>query len=51
LQLYRQKRSRSMYERVGLVSETEARAALGAAKRLREVADVWLKREHPGLAL
>jgi len=50
LQLYRQKRSRSMYERVGLVSETEARAALDAARRLRKVATVWLTREHPGLA-
>lgn len=50
LQLYRQKRSRSMYKKVALVTETEARAALNAAKRLKEQATAWLTREHPGLA-
>jgi len=50
LQDYRRKRSRSVYERAGIVTRTEAQAALAAAGRLRARFPVWLAAEHPDLA-
>jgi uncharacterized protein (UPF0332 family) len=44
LQRTRQKRSRSMYERTGLVTATEAEAALAAARSLRQRFADWQAR-------
>jgi hypothetical protein len=49
LQDYRKKRSRSIYERAGIVTGTEAQAALAAARRLRDRLEAWLAQEHPDL--
>jgi len=49
LQDYRKKRSLSVYERAGIVTSTEADAALTAARRLRERVAAWLAAEHPDL--
>ena len=49
LQDYRQKRSRSVYERAGTITSTEAGAALATARRLRDQFATWLSREHPDL--
>ncbi|MCK4545995.1 MAG: hypothetical protein KAW17_01015 [Candidatus Eisenbacteria sp.] len=49
LQEFRKKRSRSMYEQVGVVTRTEADAAVTAARRLRREVSAWLAREHPEL--
>ena len=49
LQDYRKKRSLSIYERAGIVTSTEADAALTAARRLRERLAAWLAAEHPKL--
>jgi len=49
LQDYRKKRSLSVYERAGVVTSTEADAALAAARRLRERLAAWLAAEHPDL--
>ncbi len=43
LQDYRKKRSLSVYERAGIVTSTEAEAALGAARRLRDRLSGWLE--------
>jgi len=48
LQDYRKKRSVSIYERTGIVTSTEADAALAAARRLRELLPVWLAAQRPG---
>lgn len=50
LQDYRKKRSLSVYERAGIVTNAEAQAALAAARRLRERLAVWITRDHPDLA-
>jgi len=50
LEKYRGKRSRSMYERIGVVTRTEADAALAAARRLRGRVISWLAARHPNLA-
>ncbi|MGD0112439.1 MAG: hypothetical protein ABSD48_11295 [Armatimonadota bacterium] len=47
LQDYRKKRSRSVYERAGIVTATEAGAALATARDLRDRLAAWLAREHP----
>lgn len=47
LQDYRKKRSLSVYERAGIVTSTEADAALAAARRLRDQLSAWLVSEHP----
>jgi hypothetical protein len=47
LQDYRKKRSLSVYERAGIVTSTEAEAALAAARRLRDQLSAWLTAEHP----
>jgi DNA-binding transcriptional ArsR family regulator len=44
------KRSLSVYERAGIVTSTEAEAALAAARRLRDRLSAWLAAEHPGLS-
>jgi len=49
LQDYRKKRSQSIYERAGIVTSTEADAALTAARPLREQLASWLAAEHPKL--
>jgi len=49
LQDYRKKRSLSVYERAGIVTSTEAQAALIATRQLRERLSVWLAKEHPDL--
>ena len=49
LQDYRKKRSLSVYEHAGIVTSTEADAALTAARRLRERLVAWLAAEHPKL--
>jgi hypothetical protein len=49
LQRYRQKRSRAVYERTGVVTRTEAEAAGAAALRLQERLRSWLAAEHPSL--
>jgi hypothetical protein len=41
LQEFRRKRSRSLYEQVGVVTNTEAEAALAAARRLAGEYDRW----------
>lgn len=50
LQDYRRKRTRAVYERVGIVTQTEAGAALTAARRLRDRVSAWLAAESPDLA-
>jgi hypothetical protein len=50
LQRFRGMRSRAMYEKVGIVTATDAQAALAAAHRLRERLTAWLGEEHPELA-
>ncbi len=50
LQDYRKKRSLSVYERAGIVTSTEAEAALTAARRLRDQLSAWLAAEHPDLS-
>jgi hypothetical protein len=49
LQDYRKKRNLSVYERAGIVTSTEAQAALAAARGLRDRLSAWLASEHPGL--
>ena len=49
LQDYRKKRSQSLYERAGIVTSTEADAALTSARRLREQLLAWLSAHHPNL--
>jgi hypothetical protein len=49
LQDYMKKRSLSIYERAGVVTETEAGSALAAARQLRIESLAWLKSEHPRL--
>jgi len=49
LQEFRKKRSRSMYEQVGVVTRTEADAAVASARHLRGEVVAWLAREHPDL--
>jgi hypothetical protein len=49
LQDYRKKRSLSVYERAGVVTSTEADAALAAARRVRDLLPAWLAAEHPDL--
>jgi hypothetical protein len=51
LQNYRKKRSQSVYERTGVVTDTEASAALITARRLEEGLAIWLAAEHPELRL
>lgn len=46
LQDYRKKRSLAVYERVGIVTRTEADAALVAARRLRDRLSAWLTEER-----
>lgn len=50
LQDYRKKRSRSVYERAGIVTATEAGAALATTRDLRARLAAWLGKEHPELA-
>ena len=50
LQGYRKKRSRAMYDEVGAVTDTEAQAALAAARRLRERLVAWLGDNYPNFA-
>lgn len=50
LQDYRKKRSLSIYERAGIVTNSEASAALAAARRLRDQLSAWLATEHPDLS-
>jgi hypothetical protein len=47
LQDYRKKRSRSVYERTGIVTATEAGAALATTRDLRARLTAWLAQEHP----
>jgi len=49
LQDYRKKRSLSIYERAGIVTSTEADAALAAARRLRDRLSGLACLEHPDL--
>jgi len=49
LQEYRKKRSLAVYERAGIVTGTEADAALAAARCLRDQFLTWLAKEHPDL--
>ncbi len=49
LQDYRRKRTRSVYERAGIVTKTEADAALAAARRLRDRVSAWLTAQHADL--
>jgi hypothetical protein len=49
LQDYRKKRSRSVYERAGIVTGTEAGAALATARDLRDRLAGWLAQQHPDL--
>jgi len=49
LQDYRKKRSRSVYERAGTITGTEAGAALATACRLRDQLAAWLAQEQPDL--
>jgi hypothetical protein len=44
LQEFRRKRSRSMYEQVGVVTNTEAGAALAAARQLSDEFERWLEK-------
>lgn len=46
---FRRKRNATGYERVGLVSETDALAMRELAQALREALLVWLRRHHPHL--
>jgi len=46
---YRKKRSRSMYEKVGLITSTEAAAALEAGRSLRQQLTAWLTQNHADL--
>jgi len=49
LDSFRKKRNISDYERVGAVSEHEAREMLTLAKTLRETVTVWLQNNYPEL--
>lgn len=49
LHRFRRMRNAMTYERVGSVSETEARAFLALVGELRGVVAAWLKQTHPEL--
>jgi hypothetical protein len=49
LQDYRSKRSRAMYDQVGVVTDTDAQAALTAARQLRQRLLHWLRSNHADL--
>jgi len=46
---YRKKRDISGYERVGMVSETDADGMRKLALELRDLVISWLRRHHPAL--
>lgn len=46
---FRRKRNVSGYERVGLVSDADAREMRALATRIRDDVSAWLKRHHPTL--
>jgi hypothetical protein len=50
LQDYRMKRSRSRYEQAGVITRTEADAAIAAARRLQARVTTWLAQAHPDLS-
>jgi hypothetical protein len=49
LEAFRKKRNRSGYEKIGLISETDARAMRDLAKKLFNALLSWLKEHHPDL--
>lgn len=49
LHRFRRMRNEMTYERVGTVSETEARAFLALVAELRESVVAWLRQTHPEL--
>jgi hypothetical protein len=48
-EVFRKKRNITGYERIGLVSEADARAMRSLAVRLRDQVVAWVKKHHPDL--
>ncbi len=47
LDMFRKKRNISKYERSGFVSEQEVKEMISLAKKIRSLAEDWIRKKHP----
>ena len=45
--MFRKKRNISKYERSGFVSEQEVKEMISLAKKIRSLAEDWIRKKHP----